>query len=214
MSIDGKIATKKRGPVKLGSAQDSRRMDEIRAEADLVLNGAATFRAHPFPLHVSDPALVARRVAAGRAAQPISAIVSSKLEIPRRTAFEKATNAERWIFCGAKAKSSAGESLEDAGIRVYQSRAARPSAKEIAKLCIKQGVKKLLLEGGGELNAAFLEAGLVDKIYLTLCPILVGGAESPTFFEGRGFSSGRFATFRLANCERIGEELYLTYEKR
>jgi riboflavin-specific deaminase-like protein len=189
-------------------------MDEIRADMDLILNGAATFRAHPLPLHVKSKSLLRRRIKAGKPLQPVSAIVSSALKIPRKTKFEQAVNAERWVFCGKSAKPRTGKSLEKAGVKVFQSALARPSAKEIAKECHRQGIKKMLLEGGGELNAAFLEAGLVNRIYLTLCPILVGGAESPTFFEGKGFSEGHFVKFRLASCKQHSGELYLIFEKR
>src|SRR3989338_1171856 len=103
MSLDGKIATAKRGPVKLGSAQDTRRMAEVRAAHQAVINGASTFRAYPFPLIVKNPDLVQARVARGWPKQPVSAVSSSKLEIPRNTPWEKATDLERWIFCGSAA---------------------------------------------------------------------------------------------------------------
>ena len=35
----------------------------------------------------------------------------------------------------------------------------------------KWGVKRLLCEGGGELNDALFRAGLVDELHLTICPI-------------------------------------------
>ncbi|MGZ3742201.1 MAG: dihydrofolate reductase family protein, partial [Bdellovibrionota bacterium] len=41
MSMDGKIATKARGPMKLGSEYDSRRMSEIRSHHDAVINGSS-----------------------------------------------------------------------------------------------------------------------------------------------------------------------------
>lgn len=212
VSMDGKIATKRRGPVKLGSGYDSQRMAEIRAEHDAVINGASTFRAHPYLLHVDDPELVRRRLAAGKSAQPISAISSSRLDIPRNTPFEKARGAERWAFCGSRAPKKTIASLEKSGIRVFQARSLRPEPAFILKNFEKAGVQRLLLEGGGEFNAAFLEKDLVHTIYLTLCPVLIGGADSPSFFEGRGFSA-EFPRFALKECRQLGDELYLRYER-
>lgn len=212
-SIDGKIATKARGPVKLGSAQDSRRMAEIRAEHDAVINGASTFRAYPLPLSVEPRDLVDARVSAGRSAQPISAVVSSRLDIPRATKWEKAREVERWIFCGKAAPEKVKRALESSGVRVIRSKSARPSAKEILSAFTKAGCKKLLLEGGGEFNAAFLEKGLVNRIYLTVAPLLIGGAESITFFEGKGFPRGKFPRFRLQECKEMNGELFLTYDR-
>nr|AIA15247.1 RibD C-terminal domain protein [uncultured bacterium] len=214
MSMDGKIATKSRGPVKLGSEYDSRRMAEIRAEHDAVINGASTFRAYPKPLHVVGEDLLAARQARGQAEQPISAMVSSRLDIPRGTDWENALSAPRWAFCGAGAEGATVASLRANGVTVVQTPGARPSPKEILEAFRAAGIKSLLLEGGGEFNASFLEQGLVDVIHLTLVPIVVGGAESPTWCEGVGFPKGKFPRFELAECRNVEGELYLTYRRQ
>jgi riboflavin-specific deaminase-like protein len=209
MSLDGKIATKERGPVKLGSRHDTRRMAEIRAAHDVVLNGAATFKAYPLPLVVNGADLLAARRRRGLGSQPASAIASSRLRIPRGTPWERATQIERWAFCGKAAPAAAVQRLEAAGVRVVRGRGERAQPKEILQALAQAGKERLLLEGGGELNAAFLELGLVDKIHLTLTPLLIGGAQSPTWCEGKGFK--KFPRFRLGECRPFGDELYLTY---
>lgn len=213
MSMDGKIATKSRGPVKLGSDYDSRRMAEIRAEHDAVINGASTFKAYPKPLAVDGEDLLAARAKRGQAPQPITAIVSSALDIPRGTDWEKASGFDRWAFCGANADAGTVASLEAAGVKVVRGAGARPDPAEILDAFRRAGVKSVLLEGGGEFNASFLEKGLVDVIHLTLVPILVGGAESPTWCEGVGFPKGAFPRFELAECRNVDGELYLTYRR-
>lgn len=213
MSMDGKIATAARGPVKLGSELDSRRMAEIRAEHDAVINGAATFLAYPKPLHVVGEDLVARRLALGKPAQPISAVVSSRLEIPFGTPWEKARETERWMFCGSEASEEAVRALEASGVKVWRSVQRRPEPEEILRAFADAGVKDLLLEGGGEFNASFLAKGLVDRVYLTVVPILVGGAEAPTWCEGAGFVTGSFPRFRLADLRNESGELFLEYER-
>lgn len=209
MSLDGKIATKQRGPVKLGSDYDSRRMAEIRADHDAVINGSTTFRAHPFPLAVEGEDLLAGRVARGLEAQPISAVVSSGLDLPRGTEWEKAVSVERWVFCGRGAPAEAEAALSAAGVKVVRGKGARPSPQEILQAFSAAGVKSVLLEGGGEFNASFLEAGLVDQIFLTVVPIVIGGAEAPTWCEGAGINP--FARFRLERSRQVEGELYLEY---
>jgi 5-amino-6-(5-phosphoribosylamino)uracil reductase len=214
MSMDGKIATKSRGPVKLGSAYDSRRMAEIRAEHDVVINGASTFAAYPKPLHIDGDDLVRARTERGLPPQPISAIVSSRLDIPRGTDWENAKDAPRWAFCGKDAPASVIAELRAAGVRVEQMPSARPSPSEILGAFKAAGVSNVLVEGGGEFNASFLEADLVDDVFLTLVPILVGGAEAPTWCEGVGFSKGKFPRFELAECRNVEGELYLHYRRQ
>ena len=45
------------------------------------------------------------------------------------------------------------------------------------------GVKRLLLEGGGTANGAFLRAGLVDEISLILCAAVDGAKGAPNVFD-------------------------------
>jgi riboflavin biosynthesis pyrimidine reductase len=45
------------------------------------------------------------------------------------------------------------------------------------------GVKRLLLEGGGGANGAFLRAGLVDELNLVLCPAVDGAKGAPSVFD-------------------------------
>jgi riboflavin biosynthesis pyrimidine reductase len=45
------------------------------------------------------------------------------------------------------------------------------------------GVKRLLLEGGGGANGAFLRAGLVDELHLILCPAVDGAKGAPSVFD-------------------------------
>jgi riboflavin biosynthesis pyrimidine reductase len=45
------------------------------------------------------------------------------------------------------------------------------------------GVKRLLLEGGGGANGAFLRAGLVDELHLILCPAVDGSKGAPSVFD-------------------------------
>ena len=213
MSLDGKIATKARGPMKLGTELDSRRMWELRAENDAVINGAGTFRAYPFPLLVKDPALVEKRKQSGMSAHPISAIVSSRLSIKRNTPWEKSEETERWAFCGNRTPEKTALSLAKSGVKVIRTRSETPSPKEILAAFGKAGVKRLLVEGGGELNASFLEKGLVQRVHLTLTNCVVGGRDSPTWVEGKGFPLKKFPRFRLTDCRREADELFLTYER-
>jgi riboflavin biosynthesis pyrimidine reductase len=52
------------------------------------------------------------------------------------------------------------------------------------------GVKRLLLEGGGGANGAFLRAGLVDEISLILCPAVDGAKGAPNVFDSSEAEAG------------------------
>jgi riboflavin biosynthesis pyrimidine reductase len=74
------------------------------------------------------------------------------------------------------------------------------------------GVKKLLCEGGGELNASMFERGLVDELYLTICPVIFGGRNAPTLADGTGIERLSDARrFKLKRSERVGDELFCVF---
>jgi riboflavin-specific deaminase-like protein len=75
-----------------------------------------------------------------------------------------------------------------------------------------RGVKRLLCEGGGELNDALFRAGLVDELHLTVCPKIFGGRHAPTISDGLGSPTlTRASALTLKSAKRHGDELFLVY---
>jgi len=72
------------------------------------------------------------------------------------------------------------------------------------------GVRWLLGEGGPHLNHSLLAAGLVDELFLTFAPKLVGSA-GPTIVEGHPFSTPGGIELSLVNLSAVGSELFFRY---
>jgi len=78
----------------------------------------------------------------------------------------------------------------------------------------KRGVKRLLCEGGGELNDALFRAGLVDELHLTICPKIFGGRAAPTIAEGGGFRRlDGVVQFQISSLRCIGDEVFVVFKK-
>lgn len=60
----------------------------------------------------------------------------------------------------------------------------------MAILAIRYGVRMLMCEGGGELNASMLAAGYIDVIRVATASVILGGRTAPTLVDGQGFPSG------------------------
>lgn len=212
-SIDGKIASRLRGPVKLGSNYDSLRMKEIRALHDIIIMGARTFEAYPKPLLVNKSTLVRARVRKGYEPEPATGVVSSKLNFLANSEWEKSSYL-RLAFCGKSPQKTALNRLRKNGVFIARSKSENLDPRDILKVCQDLGFDRVLLEGGGELNALFLEHNLVDRLFITLCPLLIGGRDAPTIFEGNGFLPKEFPRFRLSEAKKKGDELYLIYNRK
>ena len=77
----------------------------------------------------------------------------------------------------------------------------------------EEGIDKLMLEGGSTLNFSMLKAGLIDEIRVCVAPMVVGGAESKTFFDGEGFDlMDEAVRFELTDSYELEKDLILTYK--
>jgi riboflavin biosynthesis pyrimidine reductase len=86
-------------------------------------------------------------------------------------------------------------------------------AKAFEWLSTEFNVRRLLCEGGGELNDALFRAGLVNELHLTICPKLFGGRHAPTIADGMGsLRLGDATRLKLQSMKRHGDELFLVYK--
>jgi 2,5-diamino-6-(ribosylamino)-4(3H)-pyrimidinone 5'-phosphate reductase len=75
-----------------------------------------------------------------------------------------------------------------------------------------RGVKRLLVEGGGEVIHSFIAGGLVDDLYLFVADFVLGGRDAPTVADGAGHPDLDSAPrARFVSAERLGEGLLLHY---
>jgi riboflavin biosynthesis pyrimidine reductase len=77
------------------------------------------------------------------------------------------------------------------------------------------GVKRLLLEGGGSTNGAFLRAGLIDELSLILCPAVDGAKGAPSVFDSTEAEAGHRAPVEAMSLESTrqldGGAIWLRY---
>jgi 5-amino-6-(5-phosphoribosylamino)uracil reductase len=189
-SIDGKIAPIDGGKINFGSAEDRAQMETLRAGADGVMIGAGTLRAEDPPLLIRDPAVQRIRVASKGTPHPRNIAICSRLpDGLAAMSFFQSPETEKLVFTtGRTAPELCEAARRFARIEVVPlDNSGRVDLTEVLRRLPPLGVSHLLLEGGGELNFSMLQAGLVDEIYLTLCPFVFGGRTAPTSFDGAGF---------------------------
>jgi riboflavin-specific deaminase-like protein len=204
-SIDGKIATNNRAHVPFGTPADRKMMRVLRKRCDAIVQGAGTLRAFKKPLLVAET---------GK--QPINIVVSSKLEgVSPAWPFFTDSRTRKIVFVGPECKDSQIKKFEKLAVVCRLRKPSRKSsvAIQIINMLEKLGVKRLLVEGGGGLMWDFVKMNLLDEIYLTLTPRIVGGHQAPTLVDGPGFEPREIVNLKLKQCRRLGNELYLVYGK-
>mgnify|MGYP002777984427 FL=1 len=73
------------------------------------------------------------------------------------------------------------------------------------------GIKRLAVLGGGELVAAMLAVDLIDEMWLTVCPLLLGGTNAPSPVAGIGFPENLAPRLELLSAQAEGQEVFLHY---
>ena len=103
--------------------------------------------------------------------------------------------------------------LQQAGISyVVTGKSSVDLRKAVNQLGKHFGIRTLLLEGGGHINGAFLQAGLVDELSLLVAPGIDGRHEIPAVFDGLSQSKNKAVALRLKSLERRKRDtLWLRY---
>jgi riboflavin-specific deaminase-like protein len=214
ITADGKIAFADRTFVPFGSKRDQEHMLELRATADAVMSGARTVDTNDVTMGTGGEKYRRLRRKRGLAEYNLRVVVSGSGTLdPTAHIFQKHFSPIIILTTGRtserKLKQLRGlaDEVKICGEREIDFKQALLWLRE------KWKVKRLLCEGGGELNAALFRAGVVDELHLTICPKVFGGSRTPTLADGPGFQKlADAARLRIKSQKRIGEELFLIYE--
>jgi diaminohydroxyphosphoribosylaminopyrimidine deaminase / 5-amino-6-(5-phosphoribosylamino)uracil reductase len=195
MSLDGKIATRT-GESRWISGEEARlEGHRLRHAHDAVLVGVNT-------ILVDDPELTARPdIHDSR--QPLRVVVDSQLRI-RQSA--RVVGPNTLIATTRAGKVGAAEV-----VRLPAGADGRVSLPALLDELGRRKLLSLLVEGGGEVHAAFLAEGLVDKLYAFVAPKLIGGRDAPGPVGGRGIESLAAAVpLGEVDVVRLGQDLLIT----
>lgn len=210
MSADGKISTRHRETFSLGSPEDRRLMDVLRARADAVIVGATTVRHDGWAIRVRSREIRERRLARRGSPHPLNVVVSHGLDLPAKSQFFTHPRTERLVITTKAAPEARVKRFGKlAEVLVLPRKTIR--AVDIVDAVAARGGKRLLVEGGGALNFAFFDEGLVDELYVTITPRIIGGADAPTPVDGRGFLVAAQKHLELVSSRRRGQEVFLKY---
>lgn len=203
-SIDGKIATKT-GESKWITGERARRMvHKLRSEYDAVLVGCGTILA-------DDPSLTSY----GLGRDPVRIVLDGKGKVPLSARVFR-NDVKRFVFTTTQASPSWIEGLRNIGVEVIVSEGEEVDLREMLKELGKRGIASLLVEGGGETAASFLEWGVVDKIFFFFAPLIIGGRDAKTSVEGEGCQNLKDAIrLKRLKIRKIGEDFLVeAYIKR
>jgi len=176
----------------------------LRSRADAIVVGIRT-------VLIDDPLLTVR-LPDPWPREPFRVVVDSRASTPLTARVLTAGRPERTLIAVTElAPRDRVQMLEAKGATVLRlpARDGRVDLPLLLRALAEREVTAVLLEGGGTLNAAFLEAGLVDRVALFVAPLLLGGAGAPGLVGGGGRSLKE--AFRLSGMtvRRVGDDFLM-----
>jgi riboflavin-specific deaminase-like protein len=192
-TLDGRIATAGGTSFWIGGKEDILHTHRLRALFDAVVVGAGT-------VHADDPLLTTRHCAGP---SPVRVIIDTE----RRLA------ADRRVFAGGPptlllcATDREGPSRIGAAevFGVERAPAGGLELRAVVALLVSRGLNRIFVEGGGVTVSRFLAAGMLDRLHLTIAPLLLG--DGIPAFTLPGVARPEQGMRVAASLHRLGEDV-------
>jgi diaminohydroxyphosphoribosylaminopyrimidine deaminase/5-amino-6-(5-phosphoribosylamino)uracil reductase len=199
-TLDGKIASRTGDSRWVTGTAAREQVHTLRHQHEGIMVGIGTVLA-------DDPLLNTR--AAVPAFDPVRIIVDSSLRLPLHARVVTDSSIRTIVLTSSQAAEDKRQALESAGIEVVVcGTGAKVDLSEAMKKLGELEIGSILLEGGGQLNGAMLEAGLIDKIILYYAAKIIGGVEAPGTFTFSGFEKMADAIeLEQVNVEMAGDDI-------
>ncbi len=209
-TLDGRIATGG-GDSKWITGEDARRFGHgLRASHDAILVGAGTALADNPELTCRLPGLEGR--------SPVRVVVDGHQRLPlTHTLVADAGVIDTWLMTfrpTAREARARRKAYQQAGVQVIEIAAdnhGNPDVAAVLGALAKRGITRLLVEGGGRISAAFLAAGLVDRLVWFRASTVIGGDGVPA---AAGFGVEKLADlahFSLVSTRPVGDDWMESY---
>jgi diaminohydroxyphosphoribosylaminopyrimidine deaminase / 5-amino-6-(5-phosphoribosylamino)uracil reductase len=190
-TLDGRIATRTGDSkwVTGGEARDF--VHELRHAADAILVGVETIVA-------DDPQLTARRKS-GVSRDPVRVILDTRLRIPASArVLNHRSPAATWVVIGPDVKAEAKRRIIGSGVELVEADApgGRIDLAHFMEVLGGRGITSVLIEGGGRVLGSAFRAGVVDKAFFFIAPLISGGDDGIPVCRGEGVA-------RMQDCLRL-----------
>ncbi len=204
MTLDGKIADL-HGASKWITGEAARRSaHRLRSESDAIVVGVGTVLR-------DDPELTVR-LDRPWPREPLRVVLDTAARTPREARLIRAGAPERAVIVvGANAPDERTRGLATAGASVVRCRTTdgRVSLESLLAELFAREVRAVLVEGGGEVHASFLDAGLVDRVAVYVAPLLVGGRQATPVVGGGGRELKSAVKLGSLTATPVGDDLLI-----
>lgn len=206
MTADGKIDTAIRKGATISSGVDKLRVDHLRASSDAILIGGRTLISEDPKLTVKSAKLRHERASRGQEENPAKVGIVSVADLKPNGNFLSAGPARRLIYTTKRTSPAQLARLKKTGAQVFVHGDSVVSLAQVMKSLVRQGIQKVLVEGGGTVIAELFRLDMVDELTIYIAARIFGGASAPTLADGPGFLAEQAPSLRLESVEKFGDD--------
>jgi diaminohydroxyphosphoribosylaminopyrimidine deaminase/5-amino-6-(5-phosphoribosylamino)uracil reductase len=165
-SLDGRIATESGASHFVTGEKDRERLHRLRALVDAVIVGTET-------VAQDDPRLTVRLV---DGPNPVRVVLdpSARLDEARRVFTEAGESTARTLVVRRHGRATAPSAVGEGELYIPWTEAGGLDLAELLDALRAQGLRRVLVEGGGVTVSRFLAHGLLDRLQITVAPMLLG----------------------------------------
>ena len=209
VSLDGYLDAASPERLVLSNEADLQRVDEVRADVDAILVGAATVRHDNPRLLVRDAGLRARRRRRGLGESPTKVTITRSARLDPHGNFFTTGDSDKLVYCATSSVSRARTAL--GGVARGVDGGDLVDAADVVADLGSRGVRRLMVEGGGRIHTQFLTADLADELHLVVAPFFVGDPRAPRFVGEGSFPWHPGNRAHLAETRQMGDVVLLRY---
>jgi riboflavin-specific deaminase-like protein len=194
-SWDGSLTTHSGETLSISGQESLRVTHQLRSLHDGILIGIGT-------LLSDDPQLTVRSWE-GPNPQPI--VLDSQLRTPASAKLCDHPDKSCWVLTAKTEREHFGEHAEVLSVPAAEAGGSQVCLSAAMQLLRSRGIRSLMVEGGANVITAFLQAGLVDAVVLTIAPKLIGGYKAVGDLQSAG--SNRVMDIRSLNSGQAGADM-------
>ena len=209
VSLDGYVDDGSDTRLLLSNDADLDRVDEVRANSDAILVGAATIRNDDPRLLVRSAARHEARLARGLPASPLKVTVTHHGNLDPAARFFTARGAGALVYCPRRSFRAAEARFAELATVVDGGREV--TMRHLSEDLHMRGVRRLMVEGGGQIHTQFLADDLADELQLAVAPFFVGDSLARRFVEDGRFPWHAERRADVADVSLVGDVVLLRY---
>jgi diaminohydroxyphosphoribosylaminopyrimidine deaminase/5-amino-6-(5-phosphoribosylamino)uracil reductase len=204
MTLDGKIADAGGASRWITGERARAHAHRLRSEADAIVVGLGTV--------LRDDPELSVRLDRPWPHEPYRVVLDTGARTPARARFIRAGDPARALIAvGDGVPEARVREIAETGAGIVRcpTRDGRVDLGALLADLFAREIRGILVEGGGEVHAAFLDAGLVDRVAVYVAPLLVGGRAAPTPVGGPGRDLKSAVRLKAFEVTALGDDVLI-----